>query len=198
MHDADLRAENANRENLLAILAENLSERPTLNPRNAEKPAAVLVPIIARPMPTVLLTLRTEGMSLHAGQICFPGGRFQTDDRDLLRTALRETEEETGISPDCVVIGGFLDPFLTGTGYTVLPAIGVLDRDPILSRDEREVADIFEVPLDHLLDPKNREFHRVERNGVIRTFHAIRYGERFIWGATAGMIVNLSEKLARR
>lgn len=189
------RHKNPGYDILLDRFAARLDARSELIPRKAENPAAVLVPIIAREKPSILLTLRTTGMSLHAGQICFPGGRYQSTDEDFLRTALRETEEETGISPDLVGIAGFLDPYRTGTGYTVIPAVGVLGEDFELRPDQREVAEIFEVPLDHVLDPANREVHRAERGGVMRSFHAIRYGERFIWGATAGMIVNLSEKL---
>lgn len=198
MHDSAERIEKSEEADLLARLAARLDRQPTLNPRKAENPAAVLVPIVLRAEPHILLTLRPPGMSIHAGQICFPGGRFQSADRDFLRTALRETEEETGIPPDLVRIAGFLDPYLTGTGYTVMPAVGLVRADFVLRPDAREVAEVFEVPLAHLLDLAKYELHHAERGGVMRTFHAIRYGERFIWGATAGMLVGLSERLASR
>jgi len=181
-----------------AHIAVSLHPAPSLQPRNIDNPAAVLVPIVSRPRPSVLLTLRPEGLSRHAGQICFPGGRFHATDADLLDTALRETEEEIGLSRSLIEVAGFLDPYRTGTGYTVLPVVGFLGEEFEPRPDAREVAEIFEVPLDHLLDPANHEQHRVERAGALRTFHAISYGERLIWGATAAMIVNFAERLGLR
>ena len=173
------------------------AEAPFL-PASVENRAAVLVPIIERRRPHVLLTLRPEGMSLHAGQICFPGGRFQHDDKDLLHTALREAEEETGISPDSVEVAGFLDPYETVTGYTVLPAVGLLQEGFALLPNPQEVVEVFEVPLAHLLDPANHERRNRERDGATREYYAIHFEDRLIWGATAGMIVNFSKRLGRR
>jgi 8-oxo-dGTP pyrophosphatase MutT (NUDIX family) len=164
-------------------------------PAGVENPAAVLLPIIERAKPSVLLTLRPQEMSLHAGQICFPGGRFQFGDEDFGQTALRETEEETGISPGAVESVGFLDPYKTVTGYTVIPVVGILRGNFDFVPNRREVDEIFEVPLAHLLDPANHERRTTERDGGIREFYAIRYENRLIWGATAGMIVNFSRRL---
>ncbi len=137
-------------------------------------------------------------MPLHAGQICFPGGRFQDEDEDFLHTALRETEEETGISGSAIEIAGFLDPYKTVTGYTIIPVVGLLREEVALVPNRNEVEEIFEAPLAHLLDPANHERRREERNGTKREYYAIRYRERLIWGATAGMIVNFSNRLGKR
>jgi 8-oxo-dGTP pyrophosphatase MutT (NUDIX family) len=165
-------------------------------PANVENPAAVLVPIVGRGEAGVLLTLRTEEMSHHAGQICFPGGRYHEEDDDFTTTALRETEEELGIGRDLISVLGFLDPYQTSTGYTVMPVVGWLPVEIAMAPDRQEVADIFEVPLRHLLDPGNQDVFEAVRGGEKRQFRAIRYGERIIWGATAGMIFDLSRKLA--
>jgi 8-oxo-dGTP pyrophosphatase MutT (NUDIX family) len=158
-------------------------------------PAAVLVPIVFNMEPEVVFTTRTAHLPKHAGQICFPGGRFHDSDETLIETALREAQEEIGLRRDFVEIGGFLDPYPTSTGFAVLPVIGFLDRRPQLTANADEVAEIFEVPLAFLLDPQNLQTRRVERNGVMRDTYAIPFREYTIWGATAGMIVNLSEKL---
>ena len=198
MSESAERVEKSVRERLRDRIAHRLDRVPSLHPGKAENPAAVLIPIVARTVPSVLLTLRPHGLSRHAGQICFPGGRFHDEDEDFAATALRETEEETGIPRHLFELAGFLDPYRTSTGYTVLPAIGFLDEGFVLRPDSREVADIFEVPLDHLLDPENHERRSAERGGTRRTFHAIAYRERLIWGATAGMLVNFSERLGLR
>jgi 8-oxo-dGTP pyrophosphatase MutT (NUDIX family) len=190
--------ENLGPEALLEHIAPQLSTAVPSLPPTIENPAAVLVPIVARTRPHVLLTLRPEEMSLHAGQICFPGGRFQSGDRDLLHTALREAEEETGISPGSVEVAGYLDPYDTITGYTVIPVVGLLREGFALLPNPKEVVEIFEVPLAHLLDPANHERRSRIRNGAQREFYAIRFEDRLIWGATAGMIVNLSRRLGRR
>ena len=170
-----------------------LLEAPA-GPAAVENPAAVLIAIIERPRPSVLLTLRPEEMSLHAGQICFPGGRFRLEDQDFLQTALRETKEEPGISQDAVEVVGFLDPYKTVTGYTVIPVVGLLRGEFNLVPNHNEVEEIFEAPLAHLLDPANHERRSMEHNGTVREFYAIRYEERLIWGATAAMIVNFSTR----
>lgn len=190
--------ENLRQGALLERIAPHLSTAPPSLPATAGNPAAVLVPIVARRTPHVLLTLRPEEMSLHAGQICFPGGRFQSGDKDLLQTALREAEEETGISPDSVEVAGYLDPYETVTGYTVVPVVGLLGEGFALLPNPLEVVEIFEVPLAHLLDPANHERRSRVRNGAKREFYAIRFEDRLIWGATAGMIVNFSRRLGGR
>jgi len=160
------------------------------------RPAAVIMPIVERAKPSVLFTRRTEHLSSHAGQICFPGGRLHRDDETLVATALREFEEETGISPESIEVAGFLDPYYTlNSGFTILPVVGFLRPNFILAVNDHEVAEVFEVPLDFLLDPKNHEFKHVERGGVMREFYAITYGAHEIWGATAAMIMNLAERM---
>ena len=163
------------------------------------RPAAVLLPIVERQAPTVLFTRRTEHLPSHAGQICFPGGRYHADDDSLIQTALREMEEEIGLSADAVEIAGFLDSYETlNTGFAILPVVGFLRGDFILSVNSEEVAEVFEAPLAYLLDPENHATRSLERGGVMRQFYAIDYGAHTIWGATAAMIVNLSERLGYR
>jgi 8-oxo-dGTP pyrophosphatase MutT (NUDIX family) len=156
------------------------------------RPAAVLVPLVRRePGITVLLTQRTEDMPSHAGQIAFPGGRTQQEDADARATALRETEEEVGISRKFVQVIGEVDPYRTGTGYEITPVVGIVTPGFTIHADPREVADVFEVPLSHFLDAQN---HRVDSRiyqGRERRFYAMPYGDRYIWGATAGMLKNL-------
>jgi 8-oxo-dGTP pyrophosphatase MutT (NUDIX family) len=158
-------------------------------------PAAVLVPIIKRADPTVLFTRRTEHLARHAGQVSFPGGRLHQDDVSLVATALRETLEETGIDSELVDVAGFLDPYETGTGFVVLPVVGLLDEGFSLRPNPQEVAEIFEVPLAFFLDPANLERGSGEWQGRTRTFYAFRYKQHYIWGATAGIIVSLRNRL---
>src|SRR6266852_1492828 len=163
------------------------------------RPAAVLMPIVERGEPSVLFTRRTEHLPSHAGQICFPGGRYHSDDKTLIQTALREMEEEIGLPPAAVEIAGFLDSYETlNTGFAILPVVGFLGTDFMLSVNAQEVAEVFEAPLAYILDPKNHARRSVEREGVLREFYAIDYGAHTIWGATAAMIVNLSERLGFR
>jgi 8-oxo-dGTP pyrophosphatase MutT (NUDIX family) len=156
------------------------------------RPAAVLVPLVRRePGITVLLTQRTEDMPSHAGQIAFPGGRKQQEDVDAKATALRETEEEVGLSRTFVQVIGAVDPYRTGTGYEITPVVGIVTPGFTIHADPREVADVFEVPLSHFLDAQN---HRIDSRifqGRERRFYAMPYGDRYIWGATAGMLKNL-------
>ena len=158
-------------------------------------PAAVLVPIVRRADPTVLFTLRTEHLARHAGQISFPGGRLNPDDASLVAAALRETQEETGISPGLVDIAGFLESYETGTGFAILPVIGLLEEGFSLRPNPQEVAEIFEVPLGFFLEPANCERGTVEWQGHPRMFYAFRYKQHYIWGATAAIIVNLRDRL---
>jgi 8-oxo-dGTP pyrophosphatase MutT (NUDIX family) len=158
----------------------------------AFRPAAVLVPLVRRePGITVLLTQRTEDMPSHAGQIAFPGGRRQDGDADAVATALRETEEEVGLARRFVDVIGAVDPYRTGTGYEITPIVGIVTPGFITHADPREVADVFEVPLAHFLDEKNHRIDSRMAQGRERRFYAMPYGERYIWGATAGMLKNL-------
>jgi 8-oxo-dGTP pyrophosphatase MutT (NUDIX family) len=180
-----------------ARIAQRLRKSPPeLDLAGRLRPAAVLAPIVERAEPTLMLTRRTEHLSSHAGQICFPGGRVHAADEDLVATALREMEEEVGIGREAIAIAGFLDAYETlNTGYLILPVVGFLAPDRSLAINENEVAEVFEAPLSYLLDPMNHARKRVERGGVMREFYAIDYGRYTIWGATAAMIVDLSERL---
>jgi 8-oxo-dGTP pyrophosphatase MutT (NUDIX family) len=156
------------------------------------QPAAVLVPLVARDGGlSLLLTQRTEHLAKHAGQVAFPGGKIDAGDVDPVAAALRETEEETGIARDFVEPIGFLDTYLTGTSYRVTPVVAVLRPGFTVTPHVGEVADVFEVPLAFLMDPSNHQRHSREWQGKARHFYAMPFGERYIWGATAGMIRNL-------
>ncbi|HKD20876.1 MAG TPA: CoA pyrophosphatase [Rhizomicrobium sp.] len=172
---------------------------PELRPESPRTlaPAAVLLAIVESARePTVLFTRRTEHLSRHAGQVSFPGGRAQDGDRTLIETALRETHEETGIAAEFVSVAGFLDPYETGTGYAILPVVGLLREGYMLVPEVNEVAEIFEVPLAFLLDPKNRERRTGEWQGRKREFYAFEYNGHYIWGATAAMLVNLRDRFS--
>ena len=158
--------------------------------------AAVLVPIISRDDGLqVLLTKRTEHLKNHPGQISFPGGSVDDTDLDAQHTALRETEEEVGLDPSHVEIIGELDQYIVGTGYLVSPIIGLIKPPFKLIRQEDEVAEIFEVPLDFLIEPKNFKRYAREFNGTVHHHFSITWLNYFIWGATAGMLRNLSQRL---
>lgn len=158
--------------------------------------AAALVPVIDRPDgSTILLTQRTKHLHDHAGQISFPGGRVEPEDESATVTALRETEEEIGLEPRFVEIVGYLDLYKTGTGFLVTPVVGLVSTGFSLSPDEFEVADIFEIPLDYILDASNHRRESRYFGGVERTFDVIEYEDRYIWGATAGMLIDLYKKL---
>jgi 8-oxo-dGTP pyrophosphatase MutT (NUDIX family) len=158
----------------------------------AWKPASVLVPLVDRaPGVTVLLTQRTADMPSHAGQIAFPGGRRQADDADAVATALRETEEEVGIGARFIDVVGPVDLYRTGTGYEITPIVGIVTPGFTVRADPREVADVFEVPLEHFLNEVNHKVDSRQYQGRERRYYAMPYGERYIWGATAGMLKNL-------
>lgn len=166
-------------------------------PSTALRPAAVLVPLIdhADGM-SVLLTQRTPHLTAHAGQIAFPGGRIEEADADAIEAALRETEEEVGLPRHQVSVVGRLDTYLTGTGFEITPIVGIVAPPYPLSIDPFEVAEAFEVPLSYVLDRRNHQ--RIERQSGAhrRAFFVLPYEGRNIWGATAGILVNLAEVLA--
>lgn len=159
------------------------------------RPAAVLIPIVARSSLTVLLTQRTETLSSHAGQIAFPGGRADETDPSIVATALREAEEEIGLDASLIEPIGFLDGYRTGTGFHITPVVAIVQPTFELKLAAGEVAEVFEVPLDFLLNAANHQRDEREWRGRRRAFYAIPYRERYIWGATAGMIKNLHERL---
>jgi 8-oxo-dGTP pyrophosphatase MutT (NUDIX family) len=159
-------------------------------------PAAVLFPIVRRDgRHTVLLTQRTAHLRDHAGQISFPGGRVEAGDASPTHTALRETEEEIGLARDRIEILGFLPEYRTGTGFRVTPVVALVLPPFELKPDPFEVAEVFEVPLDFLLDPANHQRHSMHYRGALRNYYAMPYGDYFIWGATAGMIRSLTARL---
>jgi len=177
-----------------------LSGDQRLNPDMPVPPeltrAAVLVGLVGRPAGlTVLLTQRTAHLAAHAGQIAFPGGRFAPGDADAVACALRESQEEVGLPPEHVEIVGRLDTFITGTGYDITPVVGLIRAPFPLAPDPGEVAEVFEVPLSVVIDPANHQRQSGELRGRMRTFYVIPHPERYIWGATAAMLVNLAEVL---
>ncbi|HEV8096976.1 MAG TPA: CoA pyrophosphatase [Burkholderiales bacterium] len=161
------------------------------------KAAAVLLPIIARPEElTVLFTRRTAHLRAHSGQISFPGGRVEGRDASAEETALRETQEEIGLPRTRVELLGRLADYHTRTGFRVTPVVGLVSLPFVLSLDAHEVDEAFEVPLSFLLDPANHQRHSREFQGRQVQYYAIPYRDYYIWGATAGMLVNFYRHLA--
>lgn len=159
-------------------------------------PAAVLFPIVKRQeQDTVLLTRRTAHLRDHAGQVSFPGGRVEVGDTSPVDTALRETEEEIGLHRRHIDVLGYLPEYRTGTGFSVIPVVALVEPPFDLRPDSFEVAEVFEVPLSFLMDQGNHQRHSVHLRGALRHYFAMPYGGYFIWGATAGMIRTLSERL---
>ena len=166
-------------------------------PDDVLTPAAVLVAVTDRPRPGVILTRRTDTMRRHAGQVAFPGGRCDPGE-DAVAAALREAEEEIGLPPARVTVIGPVDPYRTVTGYLVTPVLAAVPPDLPLKLSEREVADVFEVPLDFLLDPANQVEASMTWRGIDRRYWEFTWQDRRLWGATAAMIVNLSRRLRWR
>lgn len=162
------------------------------------KPAAVLVPVVVRqPLLQVLFTRRADHLARHAGQVSFPGGRLNDDVEPAVEAALRETEEEIGLLRDHVEILAELDSYETGTGFRIQPFIGLVREGFALTVDPEEVAEVFEVPLAFLMDERNHETHSGTWQGAERRYHAIPFGRHYIWGATAGILVNMHKRLLR-
>ena len=160
-------------------------------------PAAVLVPVVlAEAGPELLFTVRNSRLRRHPGQISFPGGRVDPDDRDPGHTALREAEEELGIHPEDIALVGCLDTCITGTGYSVVPVVGLLRSGYPYRPSAEEVEEIFHAPVAHLLDAGNHQRGQREINGAQRSYYEIWYRDFRIWGATAQMIVGLHRRLA--
>jgi len=177
--------------------ARNLSDGFRLPGRGGEPtPAAVLVPLVNRPNGLqVLLTQRTAHLSDHAGQISFPGGRVEPEDPSHAAAALRETQEEVGLSPERVAVLGQLAEYETVTGFRVTPIVGWVEPPFDVLPDPFEVADVFEVPLAFLLDPANQQRHFRMLGEMRRDYWAIPYRDRYIWGATAAMLLILDRTL---
>lgn len=193
-------------DTLLALLRRRFSEGGVAPPVNETSlrddgrpliPAAVLVPVVTRASGlTVLLTQRTAHLRDHAGQVSFPGGRCEDDDESPEHTALREAEEEVGIEPGQVEILGRLPEYRTGTGFVVTPVVGLVTPPLNLRLDDFEVAEVFEPPLEFLLDVANHQRQTMEIRGQRHEFWAMPWRDYFIWGATAGMLVTLHRFLA--
>jgi 8-oxo-dGTP pyrophosphatase MutT (NUDIX family) len=159
------------------------------------KPAAVLIPIVARSEPMVLLTQRTAHLPQHAGQIAFPGGKIDATDPTPLAAALREAQEEVGLDTRHVDPIGYLDVYMTTLGYRIVPVVARVHPDFTMTLNPGEVADAFEVPLSFLMEATNHQTHSREWQGMMRTYYAIPFGERYIWGVTAGIFRNLHERI---
>ena len=159
-------------------------------------PAAVLIAVTREADPQLLLTRRHADLRRHPGQIAFPGGRVDPDDADAVAAALREAEEEVALPRSKVEVLGTLDAYETGTGYAITPVVGLVPPGLAFTPQVTEVAEVFHVPLAYVLDPANQEVRTGEWQGRERRFYAIRFGTYDIWGATAGILVNLSRRLA--
>jgi 8-oxo-dGTP pyrophosphatase MutT (NUDIX family) len=165
-------------------------------PAAGRRPAAVLVPIVGGPEPSIVFTKRTEDLSRHPGEISFPGGMRHDEDADLLDTALRETEEELGISPDLVDVLGTLAPLETFTsGFTIAPFVGALDADPVFTANPAEIAEVLEFPVRRLLDVERPMSW--EKNGQTWRGYACELNGHTIWGATGRILHELLELFRR-
>jgi 8-oxo-dGTP pyrophosphatase MutT (NUDIX family) len=162
----------------------------------SHRPAAVLVPVVAREGEAmVLLTRRASHLRDHSGQIAFPGGKIDVDDPSPLETALREAEEEIGLARGLVQPLGFLDPYLSGTGFRILPVVAIVEPGYALTLNAEEVDAAFEVPLGFLMTEANHQRHAKEWKGSLRHYYAMPYRDHYIWGVTAGILRNLFERL---
>jgi len=160
------------------------------------KPAAVLIPIVERASgPHMILTVRAAHLPKHSGQVAFPGGKIESGDASPCQAALRETHEEIGIHPQHVELIGAIDSYQTVTAYRVLPVLGFVEDGFSIEMERNEVADVFEVPLDFILDERNHNIETRQFEGYQRYFYAMHYEGYYIWGATAGMIHNLTDRL---
>jgi 8-oxo-dGTP pyrophosphatase MutT (NUDIX family) len=161
------------------------------------RPAAVLVPIVDHPEPTVLLTQRAQHLPNHPGQVSFPGGKIESSDADPLAAALRETEEEIGLDRGHVEPLGYLDLYMTTLGYRIVPTIARVKPGFTLALNVAEVDEVFEVPLAFVMDRANVQRHSRVWQGMTRHYYAITFGERYIWGVTAGILCNLYDRIYR-
>lgn len=159
------------------------------------RPAAVLIPVVDRAEPGVILTQRTSHLPNHPGQIAFPGGGIDSSDASPCAAALREAQEEIGLDPRLVEPIGYIDLYLTFSGYRILPMVGRVSPGYALALNAHEVEDAFEVPLAFLMDAQNHALHSREWKGQMRRFYAMPYGDRYIWGVTAGILRNLYERV---
>jgi 8-oxo-dGTP pyrophosphatase MutT (NUDIX family) len=159
------------------------------------RPAAVLIPVVDHPEPTVLLTQRSAHLNDHAGQISFPGGKIDSTDATPLDAALREAWEEVGLTRDFIEPIGYLDLYGTSFGFRILPTVARVRPGFTLKINPAEVDDAFEVPLAFLMNPANHQIHSKEFRGMERSYYAMPFAERYIWGATAGILRVLYERI---
>lgn len=174
-------------DRMLQIVAE---ERPI-------RPAAVLIGIVMHATPTVLLTLRAAHLNDHAGQISFPGGKIDAGDPTPLETALREAEEEIGLDRSFIDPIGYLDVYATGFGFRILPTVARVRPGFVLQVNPDEVDEAFEIPLAFLMNPVNHQRHSKEWRGIMRSYYAMPFADRYVWGATAGIVRELYERIVR-
>jgi 8-oxo-dGTP pyrophosphatase MutT (NUDIX family) len=155
--------------------------------------AAVLIPLVTRSEGvTVMLTERAAHLHDHAGQISFPGGRIESTDASPIAAALREAQEETGLTAEWVQVLGTMPPYMTATGFSITPVVSLVTPGFVLAPDDFEVAEVFEVPLSFIANPANHRLHRAELpDGRVRQFYSMPWGRHFVWGATAAMLRNL-------
>jgi len=161
------------------------------------KPAAVLIPVVAHAEPTVILTTRTSHLADHAGQIAFPGGKIDAGDESPAAAALREAQEEIGLEPSFIEPVGYLDVYMTTRGFRIVPTIARVSPGFSLTLNRHEVEDAFEVPLAFLMELDNHRRHSRDWEGLTRHYYAIPFGDRYIWGVTAGILRNLHERIYR-
>jgi 8-oxo-dGTP pyrophosphatase MutT (NUDIX family) len=159
------------------------------------RPAAVLIAVVDHPEPTVLLTQRSAHLNDHAGQISFPGGKIDPTDTSPLDAALREADEEVGLGREFIDPVGYLDLYGTAFGFRILPTVARVRPGFTLRVSAAEVDDVFEVPLAFLMNPANHQIHSKEFRGIERLYYAMPYEERYIWGATAGILRVLYERI---
>jgi 8-oxo-dGTP pyrophosphatase MutT (NUDIX family) len=162
---------------------------------SAAKPAAVLVAVVDRPAPAVILTQRTADLTTHGGQIAFPGGKIDPQDQSPVAAALREAEEEIGLAPSLVEPLGYLDLYLTFSGFRILPTVARVAPGYTLSLNRGEVTEAFEVPLEFVMNPDNYQRRSRDWKGIVRQYYAIPYQDRYTWGVTAGILRNLYERI---
>jgi 8-oxo-dGTP pyrophosphatase MutT (NUDIX family) len=161
----------------------------------ATKPAAVLIPVIDRAEPAVLLTIRTQELTSHAGQVAFPGGKIEPQDQSPVAAAIREAGEEVGLAPALIEPVGYLDLYLTFSGFRILPTVARVQSDFKLRLNPSEVTETFEVPLAFLMTPANHQRRSRDWKGIAREYYAIPFGDRYIWGITAGIVRNLYDRV---